>query len=150
MVFLKRFYVSTSAETDLIPITHDIRYALRDAGINEGLASVVVTESGAGITLSENLPAVLDELRRALELFPGEGVHALTRKKEALAVGPRVKAAMLGRMLSIPFTAKELLISQHEDVFLIDFESTPKRREVVIQIMGDKPATPPPGPQGGR
>lgn len=61
MIFVKNYFVPTTAETDIIPIIHDIRFAIRDSQMKEGLATISLPEGGACLVAGqtvhrENLP----------------------------------------------------------------------------------------------
>lgn len=53
MIFLKNYFVATTKGTDFIPIIHDLRYAIRDSQMEEGLITFTVTENGAGFALNK-------------------------------------------------------------------------------------------------
>ena len=158
MIFLKKYYVNTTPEVDVLSLIHDIRYAIRDSKATEGLVTVTVPAPAAGVVILEALPELMEQLKTALTIFPGEGIEALTRRKEAVAVGPRIKGAMLGRSLTLPLTHGELVLAPREEVMLVDFETIVQRREFVVQVMSEappeaKPAAGAPGrrpPPGGR
>ena len=137
MIFLKNCFTATTKDVDVISIIHDLRYAVRDSGATEGLATVIVPGPGASVTIIQPLPEVIEELKEALKVFPGEGKEAMTRRKEPVKVGARIKAAMLGKSLSIPFSEGKPLLGAREEIVLIDFESDAKRREYLIQIISE-------------
>jgi len=85
------------------------------------------------------------QFKETLEIFPGEG-ETLSRRKEPIPVAPRIKAAMLGKTVHIPFKDSKLILGPREEVVVIDFEKTGKRREFYVQVMGEAPAQ----PSGGR
>jgi secondary thiamine-phosphate synthase enzyme len=47
-----------------------------------------------------------------------------------------VRAAMLGPSLSIPFEAGRLLVGTWQQIVLIEFDTRPRAREVVVQLLG--------------
>lgn len=53
MIFLKNYFVNTTKEVDYIPVIHDVRYAIRDSQAVNGLVTVTVPASGAGLMISE-------------------------------------------------------------------------------------------------
>lgn len=137
MIFLKNYFTNTTKDVDVIPITHDLKYAVRDSGTNEGLVTVMMPGPGSSVTIIQPLPEIIDELKEALKVFPGEGKEAMTRRKEPVKVGARVKAAMLGKSVSIPIRDGKLVLGPREEVIMVDFESNAKRREYVIQVFGE-------------
>jgi thiamine phosphate synthase YjbQ (UPF0047 family) len=114
-----------------------VSYAVRDAEATEGLVTVTVPGPGAAITVIQPMPEILSELREALKIFPGEGKEAMNRRKEPVKVGARVKAAMLGKSLSLPIKEGKILLEAREEIILVDFEAEGKRREYYVQVMGE-------------
>lgn len=137
MIFLKNYFANTTQEIDVISITHDITYAIRDSSAKEGLATVFVPGAGGAVTILEMLPDLVEELKDALKMFPGEGRQTKTKLKEIVEMGPRIKSAMLGRTISLPFKEGKLLLASKEDIVLVDFDLKTKRREYTVQIMSD-------------
>ena len=137
MIFLKNYYTRTTDKVDVISIHADVMYAVRDSGAMEGLVTITSPAGGAAITVIEKLPEAHDTLKEALAVYPAEGKKATTRRKEEIDLGARVKAAMLGRSLSVPLNEGKLVLGHREEIILIDCESTAKRREYVVQVMGE-------------
>ncbi len=77
------------------------------------------------------------ELKEALKVFPGEGKETKTRRKEPVKVAARIKAAMLGKSLSVPIRDGKLILGAREEIVLVDFEEDAKRREYVVQVQGE-------------
>ncbi|MFH1873826.1 MAG: YjbQ family protein [Pseudomonadota bacterium] len=148
MIFLKNYFVDTTDDVDVISVIHEINRAIREANVPAGVATIVVAEPGGAITVLEPLPELVAQFKEALEVFPGEGVETLSRRKEPIPVAPRIKAAMLGKTIQIPFDNQRLILGPREEVVIVDFEKTGKRREFVVQVLGEAPAAggPPKGP----
>lgn len=109
MIFLKKCFVSTTASVDVLSIIHDIRYAVRDAKATEGLVTIVVPNSGAGLVIMQPLPEAIEEVKQ-------------------------MKPRMLARTLTIPLANHELLMAPREEVMLVDFETKMMRREFTVQV----------------
>lgn len=137
MIFLKNYFVNTSKEIDVITITSDVRLAIREAGADEGLVTVAVPMSGAALIIAEPLTEVVSELKEAFKIFPGEGKEAMTRRKETVPIGPSIKAALVGRSIVIPFNTSGLIMGPRDEILLVDFEASGRRREYVVQVMGE-------------
>ncbi len=137
MILLKNYFLNTTDGVDLLSVIHEVNRTLREAAVPDGVVTLSIPEAGAGLVLLEPLPDILDEFRKALQIFPGQGVETLSRRKEEIDVGPRIAAAMLGRTMSIPFRAGKLLIGAREEPVLIDLEKHGRRREFYVQILGE-------------
>lgn len=140
VIFLRNYFINTTSKVDVVSVIHEINRCLRESKATEGLATVSVPAPGAGVTVVEPLPGIVDYLKEAATLFPGEGAETKNRRKEEVSVGPRIAAAMLGKTLSLPFSGGRLLLGPREEVVLVDFETEGRRREFNVQIMGEEPA----------
>ena len=48
-----------------------------------------------------------------------------------------VRAALLGPSLTVPFVDGALSLGTWQQIMLLEFDTRPRRREIVIQIMGE-------------
>lgn len=48
-----------------------------------------------------------------------------------------VRAALLGPSLSVPFVNGRLTLGAWQQIIFVDFDNRPRRRELVLQIMGE-------------
>ena len=48
-----------------------------------------------------------------------------------------VRAALLGPSLTIPFAEGKLVLGTWQQIMLLEFDTRPRKREVVIQIVGE-------------
>lgn len=119
MVFLKNVFISTSRGVDVIPVLHDIRFAIRDSTFVRGLVTVTLPSSGAGFVIAPEAE----------------------REKTKETTAPLLPS------LSIPFQNGELVLAPRQTVFLIDKSSEGKRREFYVQVLGE-PAQQPAAAKG--
>lgn len=52
MIFLKNYFVTSTKGTDVIPIIHDVRFAIRDSQMKEGLVTVTLPDQGASLVVA--------------------------------------------------------------------------------------------------
>jgi len=150
MIFLKNYFVNTTAGVDVISVINEINFAVKDSKIPDGLVTVIVPEPGGALTILEPLPDIVAAFKETLEIFPGEG-STLSRRKEPISLAPRIKAAMMGKTAHVPLQKGKLVLGPREEIVLIDFEKTGKRREFYVQVIGEAPApAQPPGRQPPR
>jgi thiamine phosphate synthase YjbQ (UPF0047 family) len=48
-----------------------------------------------------------------------------------------VRAALLGPSITIPFKDGALLLGTWQQIVLLEFDTRPRRREIVIQLIGE-------------
>lgn len=140
MIFLRNYFVNTTSDVDVLSIIHETNRTIREANAQEGLVTIVVPHPGAALAIIEPLPLLVEQFKQALKLFPGEGVEASNRRKEAIPVAPRVAAAILGRSVSIPLSAGKLVLGLREEPVIVDLDSSAKRREFHVQVISEEAA----------
>lgn len=137
MVFLKSYFVNTTTEVDFLPITSDVRYAIRDGNGKDGLVTVFVPGAGASIIAFEPIKEVIDELKTVVEMFAGEKEHCIDKRKEQVMLASRIQTAIFGRSISLPIKDGRLIMDPYEEIYLIDFDKKIRRREFFVQVMSE-------------
>lgn len=104
-----------------MPIIHDVRYAIRDSQMTEGLVTIHIPGDGASLLLAKE-----DETKNLKERF-----------KNAASSGSTAGFGIPS--LSLPFQKKELILEPKQMIYLIDTTAKEKRREFWVQVMGEAP-----------
>ncbi len=138
MVELTMHQVETSGQGDVQDLTAIVAGALHTSALTSGLVTVAVIGSTAGITTIEFEPGAVADLNKVWEqLAPRHGTYEHHLRWGDDNGSSHVRAAMLGPSLSIPFEAGRLLVGTWQQVVLIEFDTRPRSREVVVQLMGE-------------
>ncbi len=138
MVVHKRIALKTRGDGDVIDITPEVARGISDSGISDGIATVFVVGSTAGITTIEHEDRLVSDFKRMWERIIPENMsyeHSLTWGD---ANGhSHVRASLLGASLTIPFVNKELTLGTWQQVVLVDFDNRPRSRQLVLQLLGE-------------
>lgn len=119
---------------DLTPLVSRI---LGASSSTAGLATVAVVGSTAGITTIEFEPGAVADLNRVWEqLAPRDGEYEHHLRWGDDNGSSHVRAAMLGPSLSIPFDRGQLCVGTWQQIVLVEFDTRPRSREVVVQLIG--------------
>ena len=138
MVVTVRHRLETSGQGDAHDLTPAVAAALVDSRLADGIATVCVVGSTAAVTTLEFESGVVADLAEACErLAPraGEYAHHLRWKDDNGS--SHVRAALLGPSVTIPFTDRSLTLGTWQQVTLVELDTRPRAREVVIQLIGD-------------
>jgi len=137
-VVTKSFSVKTRGDTDMIDITTQVACALKEAQLKNGILTVFVPGSTAGITTTEYEPGLVKDLPALFEkLIPkgGEYHHNLTwGDGNGYA---HVRAALLKSFFTVPFVNGEMILGTWQQIILIDFDNRRRQREIVVQMIGE-------------
>lgn len=150
MIFLKKYYVPTTAAIDCVPITHELHAAIRESTLADGLLTAVIPEEGSALIVTELIPEVLEALKTLCQQWCAVAGERLgkDRRQQAVAIAARIPALCLGSTLQLPFSKGKLCLNPYRDVVVCDTEAKVQRREIVVQVLGDSP--PPEPPRGKR
>ena len=130
--------VSTRGHTEMHDLTKDIVACLGKSGLLNGTVTVFVSGSTAGISTIEFEPGLKKDMKIAYEKVAPEGAdyhhHATWGDDNGSA---HVRATMLGPSLVVPFVDGKLQLGTWQQVVLIDFDTRPRDREILVQFMGE-------------
>jgi secondary thiamine-phosphate synthase enzyme len=136
-VITDRIEVSTRGHTDIIDVTEEVADIVRRSGLRQGQATVFVGGSTAGITSIEYEPGLLKDLPEAYERLAPTGVRYHHDATWGDGNGyAHVRAALTGSSFVVPFEEGRLLLGTWQQIVLIDFDNRPRRRRLVVQLIG--------------
>jgi len=139
MVKTQNITVKTRGNGEVVNITEQISAAVALADIRQGTATVFNVGSTAGITTTEYEPGLANhDLKAAFEkLAPENGryEHEMTWHDDNGHA--HVRASLLGPSLSVPIVEGRLTLGTWQQIILIDFDTRPRMRTVVCQIIGE-------------
>jgi len=133
--------VSTRGDSHMIDLTASVQEVVRRHGFREGHALVFVSGSTAGLTTVEFEPGLQQDLPAALERLAPRGIAYAHEETWNDDNGhSHVRASLVGPSLTVPFAGGRLLLGTWQQVVLIDFDTRPRRRDVVVQLDGEREA----------
>ncbi len=134
----KTITFSTKGNPDLIDITGEISRVLSSAKIENGALTVFVVGSTAAITTFEYEPGLIRDMTElAQKLIPANKQYAHDRTWGDANGFSHLRASLFGPSLVIPFNDGKLRLGTWQQVVLAEFDNRPRKREVVIQIIGE-------------
>lgn len=138
MVGTGRLSVQSTGNTDVIDITQGVRNEVGKIGINAGVATVFVVGSTAGITTLEFEPGLVADLKELFSrLAPAEAPYRHNLRWGDDNGHSHLCSSLLGTSLSVPLVEGRLSLGTWQQIVLIDFDIRPRRRDIVVQVLGD-------------
>ena len=130
--------VATKGEVELKDLTPHLSSFVAKSGVREGLATAFVSGSTAAITTIEYEPGLEADMARALQqLFP-KGIEYRHHERWGDDNGhSHIRAAFLKPGVSVPVSGGRLVLGQWQQVVLVELDTRPRKREVVIQVIGE-------------
>ena len=139
MTHTGRVNTATQGNADVIDINDAVARVVAESGIRDGLVCVFVIGSTAGITTTESEPGLLThDLKAFYERIAPENEfykHEATWHDDN--GHSHVRASSLGPSITVPLVDGRLTLGTWQQVVLIDFDTRPREREVVVQVVGE-------------
>ena len=122
--------VKTKTRIDMVDITSSVQKELSKAGVSDGICTVYVPHTTAGITINEGAdPAVCDDIINKLnELVPPNAGY---RHMEGNA-DSHIKASMMGSSVSVLVEGGRLVLGTWQKIFFCEFDG-PRSRRVYVK-----------------
>jgi secondary thiamine-phosphate synthase enzyme len=138
MVLTTTHEIRTKGQGDAHDLTRLVERALADSGLGEGLATVSVIGSTAGITTIEFEPGAVSDLDALFErLAPRHADYRHHLRWHDDNGSSHVRAALLGPSVSIPFSGRKLMLGTWQQIALFEFDTGPRQRQVTVQLLGE-------------
>ena len=130
-----QFDVRTGARTQVVDITGEVRQAVRELGMAEGVCTVFVPHTTAGITINENAdPSVVRDIINTLEKLVPYGADYSHSEGNA---DSHVKASLMGSSVQVIVNEGRLQLGTWQGIYFCEFDGPRNRRVWVSVIKAD-------------
>ena len=131
---MKKICVNTRQRTEFVNISAEVQKAATEAGMKDGVLTVFVPHTTAGVTINENAdPDVTADIAVALDrMIPWTVGYKHSEGNSAA----HVKASLMGSSVRVPVEDGKLRLGTWQCVYFCEFDG-PRRREA--WITGDDP-----------
>ena len=138
MVATDRRSVATRGQGDAHDITDLVSQIVSESRIADGVATVFIVGSTAAVTTIEFEPGAVADLNRLLEQIAPRSAEYRHHLRWGDDNGSsHVRAALLGPSLTVPFAEAKLLLGTWQQIVLLELDTRPRKREIVVQVIGD-------------
>lgn len=133
-----RLDISTKCENDVVDLTDEIRKVVSASSINSGLVCVFVSGSTAAITMIEFEAGLIKDFVATLSrIAPADVVYEHDKRWQDGNGRSHVKASLIGPDLVVPLNNGKLELGTWQRIVLVEFDLRPRRRSIIIQIIGE-------------
>ena len=130
--------VSTRGHNDVVDVTDRLAAAIARTGLRNGIATVFVPGSTAGLSTIEFEPGAVKDIGLALEkVAPAAGHyhhHATWGDDNG---NSHVRACLVGPSITVPFVDGRTTLGTWQQVVLLDFDTRSRDRKLVVQVIGE-------------
>ena len=130
--------LNTKGNADIQDITNQVSQTVAESGLNDGVVTVFTPSSTSGLTTIEYESGCLSDLRRLFDeiIDPARNYAHNARWGDGNGHS-HVRAALLGASFCVPFVNRRLTLGTWQQIIFIDFDNRQRRRELVVQLMGE-------------
>jgi secondary thiamine-phosphate synthase enzyme len=131
--------------TQFIDVTDQIVAAVRESGVESGVAVAFSAHTTAGVAINEAEPLLLDDMTRMLERFASRdedyqhddlSIRTVNLEPNERANGhAHCQRLFIGASESIPIVAGQLQMGRWQRIFFVELDG-PRPRHLMIQVMG--------------
>ncbi len=141
-IVVEKFGIQTKEEGESVNITESVKEFIKSNCIKNGIVIVMIMHTSAAITINEGTPCVGDDLIESLKRVVPESDHYHHARylhgdgRMGVNATNHIQASLIGNHALIPIKNGEILISSHQNVYLVEFDG-PRYRDYVIEIIGE-------------
>jgi secondary thiamine-phosphate synthase enzyme len=131
---LSELSVATKSRTSLVDITDEVRKAVRDSGVKQGVCHLYVPHTTAAVTINENAdPSVRSDILMELnKLVPLEDNYSHLEGNAAA----HIKSSIVGVCQSVLINDGDLKLGTWQGLFFCEFDG-PRKRRLFVKIVPD-------------
>ena len=134
-----RVTLNSVGNAEVIDITPQVNGKLGEGHIRNGVATLFVVGSTAALTTTEYEPGLAETDLKALyeRLAPESGHYAHEETWHDDNGHSHVRATLTGPSLTVPLVEGTLTLGTWQQIVLLDFDTRPRQREVIVQVLGE-------------
>ncbi len=138
MVKTIKLKIPTQGNCDVVNLTAEVSEAITQSGITDGTVTVFNVGSTAGITTTEYEPGLVNyDIKAAFEKIAPQNARYEHEETWHDDNGhSHVRATMMGPSLTVPVVDGQMTMGTWQQIILVDFDTRPRTRTVICQIIG--------------
>lgn len=140
-VFSGSFTMQTDEGTEVADITKNVRDAIQQFPVVNGIALVNALHTTCAVFINEYQAALVDDFKKLIErLVPERGgyLHDDPRYSDCERGNghSHLRAALLGRSVSVAIANGDLVLGRFQSIIFAELDG-PRRREITVQAIGE-------------
>jgi len=122
----------------MIDITQETAALIGEGNLKNGIITVFVAGSTAAVTTIEYEPGLKSDFRNMLSRIAPHDIDYEHDNTWHDGNGhSHVRASLVGPSLTIPFRNRSLMLGTWQQIVLVEMDTQPRQRSVIIQILGE-------------
>lgn len=124
--------LSTRGEIDFIDLSDEVQYIASDSGIKNGIVHVFAPHATGVLILTENDPALLEDIRAFLEeLVPKRGNYQHPSNAHS-----HLRSMVLPPDKTLPLIEGRVAYGTWQSLMYVETDVHRRERKIIVQVMG--------------
>jgi secondary thiamine-phosphate synthase enzyme len=133
-----RIQIQTRGRDEMRELTGEAQRAIDVSGCQAGVVTVFVAHTTAAVGIGEFEPGLITDLPATFDrLVPADISYRHNALNHDDNAHSHLRASLLGPSVTVPFDDGRLLLGAWQQIVLIDFDTHPRTRNVVVQVLGE-------------
>ncbi len=138
MTWQGRFEIGTSGHRDIRDITDEVAGLIERSGVRTGMAHVFVIGSTAAVGAIELEPGLARDLPELLDrIAPPSRSYGHEQAWHDGNGHSHLQATLVSQSITVPVGESRPVLGQWQQLFLLECDVRPRRRELVVTVTGD-------------
>jgi secondary thiamine-phosphate synthase enzyme len=131
--------VPMPGDTQFENISEPIRRALASTGLLAGIVTIFIKHTTASVLIIEDEPGIRADTKALWQrLIPADPGWQHNQRNPGEDNGhSHLRGQMQGQSLTIPFLDGAMTLGTWQQIVILDFDTCPRTRDLVIQIIGE-------------
>ena len=132
-------HVPMPGETQFENISEPVRQALASTGLLSGIVTIFIKHTTASVLIIEDEPGIRADTKTLWQrLIPADPDWQHNQRNPGEDNGhSHLRGQMQGQSLTIPFLDGAMTLGTWQQIVILDFDTRPRTRDLVIQIIGE-------------
>jgi secondary thiamine-phosphate synthase enzyme len=130
--------LQTQGHAEVIDITSQVAEQIKKTDLQNGIVTIFTPSSTSALTTLEYEPGCVKDLQRLFdEILPPGREYAHNERWHDGNGHSHARAALLKASFTVPFVDQRLQLGTWQQIVFVDFDNKSRRRELVLQVMGE-------------
>lgn len=128
--------IATRGGSQIVDVTGEFQAFLKAVKARQGIATVSVVGSTAGITTMEYEPGLVRDIPEMLDKLAPEGRYHHDDTWHDGNGHSHLRSSLIGTSQTFPVLAGQAALGTWQQVVLIDFDNRARKRKVILSFLG--------------
>ena len=134
VVVNKAHHFRTNGEIDFVDITDQVQVEVARTGVKNGLAHVFAPHATGILILTENDPALLDDIKTLLEKM----VPKHENYRHPSNAHSHLRSMLLPPDKTLPIINGNIELGTWQSLLFVETDVYPRERTLIIQVLGER------------